>query len=203
MLATFNVPATAAQEPVQTHGPKNEPTRQDSNSSSTGAAPSIAKDVEAHTNQVVPPWVTSKEEVIAGMAIAATIAIAPLDHTIDTELQKPRLHQNVALQKTATGLAFLGGPGPFVIVGRYVGPIAYTTAGCIGLARLYQNVHWASDLPLGAVIGTWSGLTIVAHAHAHEEAREESSLEHVIRSATVLAASPSGVMLGWSEPFGH
>jgi membrane-associated phospholipid phosphatase len=82
--------------------------------------------------------------------------------------------------------------------GRYFGPVAYTTAGCIGLARLYQNVHWASDLPLGAAIGTWSGLTVVARAHA----REENRIEQAIGATTILAASPSDVVVGWHVPFG-
>jgi membrane-associated phospholipid phosphatase len=50
---------------------------------------------------------------------------------------------------------------------RIVGPVAYTTATLVAVSRLYQNVHWASDLPLGAVIGIWSGRTVVAWQHRH------------------------------------
>src|SRR3984893_15402604 len=46
-----------------------------------------------------------------------------------------------------------------------IGPIAYGGAALVGLARMYQNVHWASDLPLAMAIGTWSGLTVVARSH--------------------------------------
>lgn len=50
---------------------------------------------------------------------------------------------------------------------RIVGPIAYGTATAIALSRLYQNVHWVSDLPLGAAIGVWSGKSVVAWEHRH------------------------------------
>lgn len=52
---------------------------------------------------------------------------------------------------------------------RVVSPAAYTTATLVAVSRLYQNVHWASDLPLGAVIGIWSGRTVVAWQGRHPQ----------------------------------
>ena len=52
---------------------------------------------------------------------------------------------------------------------RVVSPAAYTTATLVAVSRLYQNVHWASDLPLGAAIGIWSGRTVVAWQGRHPE----------------------------------
>ena len=38
-----------------------------------------------------------------------------------------------------------------------VGRIAIGGASAVGVARVIQRKHWPSDLPLAAVIGTWSG----------------------------------------------
>jgi membrane-associated phospholipid phosphatase len=43
-----------------------------------------------------------------------------------------------------------------------VTPTVYSIATLVAVSRLYQNVHWASDLPIGAVIGVWSGKTVAA-----------------------------------------
>jgi membrane-associated phospholipid phosphatase len=44
--------------------------------------------------------------------------------------------------------------------GRYVRPIAYAAASGVAVARVYQHTHWASDLPMAAVIGMWSASTV-------------------------------------------
>ena len=50
-----------------------------------------------------------------------------------------------------------------------VPPAAYATATLIAVSRLYENVHWASDLPLGAAIGIWSGRTVTAWQRRHPD----------------------------------
>jgi hypothetical protein len=40
---------------------------------------------------------------------------------------------------------------------------AYTLATLVGLARTYRDVHFASDVLAGALIGRWVGLTVVEH----------------------------------------
>lgn len=52
---------------------------------------------------------------------------------------------------------------------RVVAPVAYTTATLVAISRLYENVHWASDLPLGAAIGIWSGRTVAAWQRRHPD----------------------------------
>ena len=39
----------------------------------------------------------------------------------------------------------------------------YTVAGMVGVARMYLDAHWASDVVASAFIGTWVGKSIVRH----------------------------------------
>lgn len=43
---------------------------------------------------------------------------------------------------------------------RWVKGIAYTTAGLVGMQRLYANDHGAADVFAGAVLGIWVGKTV-------------------------------------------
>ena len=52
---------------------------------------------------------------------------------------------------------------------RIVPPAAYATATLVAVSRLYENVHWASDLPLGAAIGIWSGKTVASWQRRHPD----------------------------------
>jgi hypothetical protein len=46
---------------------------------------------------------------------------------------------------------------------NWVDYTAYAVAGLVGLARTYHHAHFASDVVLGAVIGTLVGKSVVAH----------------------------------------
>jgi len=46
-----------------------------------------------------------------------------------------------------------------------VGPIAYTAAALPGLARMYGDKHWASDVMMGAALGAVSGWATVRFHH--------------------------------------
>jgi len=41
---------------------------------------------------------------------------------------------------------------------RYVTPVSYGAATLVGVARLYKNQHWASDVAAGAGVGITSGI---------------------------------------------
>jgi membrane-associated phospholipid phosphatase len=43
----------------------------------------------------------------------------------------------------------------------------YGGATLVGLSRMYNNAHWASDVALGAAIGTFSGIKVVRYSHGH------------------------------------
>lgn len=48
-----------------------------------------------------------------------------------------------------------------------VGPILYTGAALVGASRMYNNRHWASDVIVGAGIGTFAGLKVVRFNDSH------------------------------------
>ena len=45
----------------------------------------------------------------------------------------------------------------------WVGYGVYSVAGMVGIARMYLDAHWASDVVTSAFIGTWVGKGIVSH----------------------------------------
>jgi membrane-associated phospholipid phosphatase len=48
-----------------------------------------------------------------------------------------------------------------------VAPVMYGGATMVGLSRMYNNAHWASDVALGAAIGTFAGIKVVRYSHGH------------------------------------
>ena len=69
----------------------------------------------------------------------------------------------------------------------YVAPVLYGGATLVGLSRMYHNKHWASDVVLGAAIGTFGGLKVVRYSHTHPDNRID---RFILR--TSLAALPDG-----------
>jgi membrane-associated phospholipid phosphatase len=49
----------------------------------------------------------------------------------------------------------------------FVAPIMYGGAAMVGISRMYNNQHWASDVLIGAGIGTFAGLKVVRFNDAH------------------------------------
>ena len=74
-----------------------------------------------------------------------------------------------------------------------VGPILYGGAALVGLARMYQSQHWASDVLMGAGIGTFSGLKVVRYTHAHPD----NFLDRVLLN-THVSPTPGGGTVSWS-----
>jgi len=75
-----------------------------------------------------------------------------------------------------------------------VAPAMYGGATLVGLSRMYNNAHWASDVALGAAIGTFSGIKVVRfnHSHAHDR------LDRWLLGAEVAPAPGGRVAVGWS-----
>jgi membrane-associated phospholipid phosphatase len=51
----------------------------------------------------------------------------------------------------------------------HVGTVMYGGATLVGLSRMYNNLHWASDVLGGAAIGTLIGLKVVKYHHSHPD----------------------------------
>ena len=80
-----------------------------------------------------------------------------------------------------------------------VGPVMYGGATLVGLSRMYHNKHWASDVVLGAGIGTFSGIKVVRYSHAHPD----NFIDRVILKTSVVPDGHGGGMLAWSVPLAH
>lgn len=46
-----------------------------------------------------------------------------------------------------------------------IGPILYGGASLVALSRMYDDKHWASDVVMGAAVGTFAGLKTVRFTH--------------------------------------
>jgi membrane-associated phospholipid phosphatase len=51
----------------------------------------------------------------------------------------------------------------------YIGTVFYGGAALVGASRMYNNMHWASDVVAGAAIGTIIGLKVVKYTHSHPD----------------------------------
>lgn len=78
----------------------------------------------------------------------------------------------------------------------YVATIMYGGATLVGLSRMYHDKHWASDVALGAAIGTFSGLKVVRYSHAHPE----NMIDRVVLRAMVAPDGRGGGILGFALP---
>jgi membrane-associated phospholipid phosphatase len=79
---------------------------------------------------------------------------------------------------------------------KLVAPVLYGGATLVGLSRMYHNKHWASDVVLGAGIGTFSGLKVVRYSHAHPH----NLIDRVILRTAIAPDDHGGVALGFNLP---
>jgi membrane-associated phospholipid phosphatase len=78
----------------------------------------------------------------------------------------------------------------------YVAPVMYGGATMVGLSRMYHNRHWASDVALGAAIGTFSGRKVVEYSHRHPSNR----LDRWMLRTSVVPTTDGGFILAVSVP---
>jgi len=71
----------------------------------------------------------------------------------------------------------------------YVAPVMYGGATMVGLSRMYNNKHWATDVMAGAAIGTFSGLKIARY----HRVRPNNRLDRWLITGSV---SPGGLQVG-------
>lgn len=76
-----------------------------------------------------------------------------------------------------------------------VAPVMYGGASLVALSRMYNNKHWASDVVLGAAVGTFSGIKVVRYTHGHTDNR----IDRALLGLRVIPLSGGQVGLGWSN----
>lgn len=75
-----------------------------------------------------------------------------------------------------------------------VGTVMYSVATLVGVSRVYNNAHWASDVAGGAAIGTFSGLKVVRYSHGHTN----NPIDRWLLGAEVMPAPDGRLAIGWS-----
>lgn len=75
-----------------------------------------------------------------------------------------------------------------------VGPLMYGGATMVGLSRMYHNRHWASDVALGAAIGTFSGQKTVQFLH-----KNPTNVVDRILLGAMVAPTSNGLAIGWAS----
>ena len=65
---------------------------------------------------------------------------------------------------------------------------AYALAGTVGYARLNNNRHWASDVLVGAVVGTYVGKTVVHFNREHHRIKLQPIVERDMQGAELSMA---------------
>lgn len=75
----------------------------------------------------------------------------------------------------------------------WVTPSLYGAATLVGLSRIYNNKHWATDVIVGAAVGTYLGRKVVELQRGPTDRRPSPA-------APSLAATPNGLTVMWSLP---
>jgi membrane-associated phospholipid phosphatase len=81
---------------------------------------------------------------------------------------------------------------------KAAGIVLYSAAGLVGLSRMYNNKHWASDVVVGAAVGSFSGWKVVGYTHAHPGNR----LDRFFLHTHVGTGANGGLAISWSSPSG-
>ena len=75
-----------------------------------------------------------------------------------------------------------------------IGPILYGGAALTGVSRMYNNRHWASDVLIGAGLGTFAGLKVVRYHHTHPGNR----LDDWMLTGSLVPNDGGGHTIRWS-----
>ena len=72
-----------------------------------------------------------------------------------------------------------------------IGPVLYGGALAVGVSRMYENRHWASDVIMGAAIGTFAGTKVVRYHRTHPT----NQLDRWLLRASLSPSDPSHISL--------
>lgn len=74
-----------------------------------------------------------------------------------------------------------------------IAPALYAGATLVGLSRLYNDDHWASDVAAGAAVGTLAARVVVRYQRAHPG----NAIDRLLIGTTVVPAPSGGMVLAW------
>ncbi len=84
-----------------------------------------------------------------------------------------------------------------------VGGVLYGGATLVGISRMYNNAHWASDVMAGAAIGTFAGIKTVRYNYRHPNNKVERWLVKVnVIPGHAEAPTYVGFSIAPGPPFG-
>ena len=75
-----------------------------------------------------------------------------------------------------------------------IGPALFSGATLTGVSRMYDNRHWASDVLVGAGIGTFAGLKVVRFNDTHSG----NKFDKWFLSGSLIPTDDGGHALRWS-----
>ena len=86
-----------------------------------------------------------------------------------------------------------------------IAPIVYGGATLVGVSRMYEDKHWASDVVLGAAVGVFAGLKTVRFNHTHAGNRidrwllgdSKTATRAQLRFTPIVGSSP-GLAVGFN-----
>jgi len=76
-----------------------------------------------------------------------------------------------------------------------VGPLMYGGATLVAVSRMYHNRHWASDVAVGALIGTFSGKKVVLASHANPK----NAIDRVFLGGMIRPSQFGTLNVGWEK----
>ena len=75
-----------------------------------------------------------------------------------------------------------------------IGPAMFGGATLTAVSRMYDNKHWASDVIVGAGLGTFAGLKVVRYNNAHPG----NKLDKWLLAGSIVPTDDGGHTLRWS-----
>ena len=79
--------------------------------------------------------------------------------------------------------------------------LAFTITAGPGYARMYLGQHWASDIFMGAFVGTFYGHRIASYAHAHPDNKLDHFFLRPYQPGLSISPERGGVLVAYRMAF--